>query len=40
MPVQLDRDYPPAGVVAYNTHAELFFKTRYAWNSLVSRGVQ
>ncbi len=40
MPVQLDRDCPPVGAVAYNIRAELFFRTRYAWNNLVSRGVQ
>jgi len=40
MPVQHDRGCPHAGAVAYSIHAELFFRTRYAWNSLVSRGVQ
>jgi len=40
VPEQPDRDCHPAGVVAYNIHAELFFRTRYVLNSLVSREAQ
>jgi hypothetical protein len=40
VPDQPDRDCHPAGVVAYNIHAELFFRTRYVLNSLVSREAQ